>query len=180
MPPQNITPAEAYQQAMEALQNARSEYQDKVKSIENLERELKDIKKQNETFSKAADEIEALKLQVAELKKENTDFQQQLANPTWKIENGVINFVPYNTNNPFAVGTGSRTETISVKFSTGKFTTAPKVLVSLTSLDDYGGSPIRLNVYPEDITIRGFNLIIGTWADTKIAMVYCTWLAYSE
>ncbi|MUG95133.1 hypothetical protein F7734_23330 [Scytonema sp. UIC 10036] len=58
---QDITPAEAYQKAFEALNNARQEFRDKTGAIDNLEKELKETKG---LLQKNSGELETIKQQL--------------------------------------------------------------------------------------------------------------------
>ncbi len=56
-----MTPAEAYQKALNALSNARQEFKDKTASIDILEQEFKETKNQ---LQKTVEELEATKQQI--------------------------------------------------------------------------------------------------------------------
>jgi hypothetical protein len=62
-----MTPAEAYQKAIEALNNARQEFKDKAASIDTLEKEFKETKSQ---LQKTAEDLEATKQQLQTTKTE--------------------------------------------------------------------------------------------------------------
>jgi len=63
-----MTPAEAYQKSMEALNNARIEYQDKVRSLESLER----------TIQQQQEEIGKLKNQVRDYQSDIIRIEQNV------------------------------------------------------------------------------------------------------
>ncbi len=59
------------------------------------------------------------------------------------------------------------------------FKNAPKVFVSLKGIDTDKNFNTRLNLYADTLTItnKGFDLIISTWADTKIYYADANWFA---
>ena len=60
-----------------------------------------------------------------------------------------------------------------------EFKNAPKVFVSLRGIDMDKNFNTRFNIYADTLTItnKGFELIISTWADTKIYYADANWMA---
>lgn len=37
-----------------------------------------------------------------------------------------------------------------------------------------------VSIYPINVTVNGFNIMVETWADSKVYGVGVTWFAYAE
>jgi uncharacterized protein YoxC len=98
------------------------------------------------------------------------------------IESGTVNKSYFQTNHPIELGTpvGGRSDEIRVDFPAGKFSSPPKVQVMLNALDADQTTNIRIGVAPINITTTGFEIQIGTWAETKVYSVGIAWVAYVE
>jgi len=76
-------------------------------------------------------------------------------------------------------GTGIRTYRVAVTFNS-PFSVAPKVSLALSGLDVGGVNNTRLSLTPKNITVKGFDIVYITWADTVVYGAYATWTAIGE
>ena len=87
-----------------------------------------------------------------------------LASPKGGITEVNRIYIPsVNTN----TGSGERLDVTPLLFKE-KYTTPPKVLVAMNSIDATSPPNLRYDIYPEKITTTGFNMVLRTWADTKL------------
>jgi hypothetical protein len=75
-------------------------------------------------------------------------------------------------------GTGERTYIEEVTFEKA-FTTAPRVLVSLSGYDATAGpdNTVRVQASAFRVTKTGFTLRIKTWGDGRVGSVWGNWIA---
>lgn len=76
-------------------------------------------------------------------------------------------------------GSGPRSVTKAVPFPTGSFGSAPQVMAAISSLDSSNQANLRVTVSVQSVTATGFTVKVDTWADTKLAQVGVSWVAYS-
>jgi hypothetical protein len=76
-------------------------------------------------------------------------------------------------------GDGDRERSIPVLFSE-VFKTAPSVFITLELLDLHSGANHRTVTLAENITEQGFDAVLRTWGDTRIARARATWIAIGE
>ncbi|WP_289149609.1 H-type lectin domain-containing protein [uncultured Salipiger sp.] len=76
-------------------------------------------------------------------------------------------------------GSGTRERRKAVRFSEA-FRGPPSVQVSLSLWDMDQSANIRADIFAENITESGFELVFRTWADTRVARVRMSWLAIGE
>jgi hypothetical protein len=84
-----MTPAEAYQKALEALNNARQEFRDKAASIDSLEKESKETKSQLQT---TVEELEATKQQLQTTMTEFETTKNELQSVDTLLKNQLQSF----------------------------------------------------------------------------------------
>lgn len=73
-----------------------------------------------------------------------------------------------------------RKDVFDVTFPAGKFSKPLQVVVMLTMIDSEKSANVRLNIFPENITVNGFSIRIVTWSDSKIYGFGASWFAYAE
>jgi H-type lectin domain len=61
-----------------------------------------------------------------------------------------------------------------------EFSFIPVVRVGLTSLDSGNDAHLRIMIYSENVSEKGFDLIVQTWSDTRIYGVEANWIAYQQ
>jgi len=78
-------------------------------------------------------------------------------------------------------GEGERISIFPVRFD-HQFTVPPKVVASLCRIDADKNTNTRVSVdvKPEDVRGDGFDLLVGTWANSIVYGVTVTWIAYGE
>lgn len=76
-------------------------------------------------------------------------------------------------------GTGERESLIPVVFSE-PFKTQPSVFITLELLDLHSSANHRTVTVAENITEKGFDAIVRTWGDTRIARARAAWIAIGE
>jgi hypothetical protein len=96
---------------------------------------------------------------------QQTAQQYHLDHPTGKTA-VQINFTP-------------RLYTRHVEFDR-EFSVIPVVRVGLSSLDSGNEAHLRILMYPASVSMKGFDLTIQTWSDTRIYSVQANWLAYEQ
>jgi hypothetical protein len=97
-----------------------------------------------------------------------------------KMISGTVSKGYYETTHPFMTlePIGPRSDTIRVDFPAGSFSSNPKVETMLSSIDTEHLANTRLTASASNISINGFDLVIATWADSRVYGVTVTWLAY--
>jgi hypothetical protein len=58
------------------------------------------------------------------------------------------------------------------------FTGTPQVMAALATVDSSAGANLRVNVKVDLVSNNYFRVTIETWADTKLAMIAVSWMAY--
>ena len=82
----------------------------------------------------------------------------------------------WQTGHVFETGTGARTDTITVTFST-PLCYIPVVTANLAGADASKDFNLRINLDVQNVSSTGFQVLITTWADTNIYGVWFNWLA---
>jgi len=85
-------------------------------------------------------------------------------------------FVDYDKGGPMWSGSGHREARARVRFSQ-PFFEAPLVIVGMAMLDSHCEANLRVEARAENIDIRGFDAVIGTWGDTRLAQARLSWTA---
>jgi hypothetical protein len=100
------------------------------------------------------------------------------------LESGFISksWITNEPNHPFVSGvpSGDRSDTIHIDFTTGKFITPPKVIVVLSAIEVDHTVNTRLGIGADKITTSGFDIQVGTWADSRVYSAGISWFAYLE
>ena len=73
--------------------------------------------------------------------------------------------------------TGDRSFKKHISFDE-KYEKKPHVMVSIRGIDSYKDVNLRLYANAENIDTSGFDLIIGTWADSLVFKVYISWISF--
>ena len=76
-------------------------------------------------------------------------------------------------------GDGECERWMPVEFSEA-FKTTPSVFITLELLDLHSGANHRTVTVAENITETGFDAILRTWGDTRIACATAAWIAIGE
>jgi H-type lectin domain-containing protein len=82
-------------------------------------------------------------------------------------------------NGPMWTGNGPRSVVKTVTFPAGSFGSPPQVTGAISSLDSGNAANTRVTVNILNITATKFDIKVDTWADTKLAQVGVSWVAYS-
>ncbi len=88
-------------------------------------------------------------------------------------------FTHYNTGGPMWTERGAREARERVRFS-APFWKAPAVIIGIAMLDSAHTANLRVDVRAEHIDERGFDAILRTWGDTRIAQARLSWTALGE
>jgi hypothetical protein len=96
------------------------------------------------------------------------------------IDQGSVQlFSDFEDNGEMWSGDGDRERMVPVLFSE-VFKTVPSVFITLELLDLHSGANHRTVTLAENITEQGFDAVLRTWGDTRIARARATWLAIGE
>lgn len=94
---------------------------------------------------------------------ETGTFSSNASDPAWNLDEG----------------TGERKFERHINF-TRPFKRPPDVQLGLTGLDFANSTNARLGINPARVNESGFDVSLGTWADTKIFSVAVSWTAYGD
>lgn len=93
------------------------------------------------------------------------------------IDHGdVVMFSDFEDNGQMWTGDGPRKSCKSVAFKS-PFSNPPHVQVSVSMWDISNKTNSRIDVQAEDITTDGFEIVLRTWNDTRIARMRVAWTA---
>ncbi len=96
------------------------------------------------------------------------------------IDQGDIQiFADFETGGPMWVSEGSRERRAKVRFAE-PFREPPIVHVSFSLLDMSTGPSIRADISSENVTRQGFDLMFRTWADSRVARINASWIAFGK
>jgi hypothetical protein len=87
-----------------------------------------------------------------------------------------IMFSDFATGGPMWTGTGRREARVAVRFDRA-FAGMPVVFAGLGMIDAGSGPNLRMDVGHEHVTAEGFDLVLRTWEDTRLARVRAEWMA---
>ncbi len=93
-----------------------------------------------------------------------------------KIQSGSNQLFYHYQTDYMWTGHGDRIFPGHVKFET-PFRNRPHVLVTLSGLDAFHGENVRVNVELRETFEDHFDVNVRTWADTKLAAVWVSWIA---
>lgn len=85
-------------------------------------------------------------------------------------------FSDFADGGPMWTGEGPREARQGVVFDPS-FTAAPAVIVGLSLLDLDRRSNARLDLTAENVTATGFDIVLRTWGDSRIARIRADWTA---
>ena len=122
--------------------------------------------------------LEAAEEAIKKLETARIEFTEKAQKIDNLIISDSINKWYWNTGHELNVGTGDRYDTIYVEFPRGAFKTPPKVQVSINMLDADTQGNVRIRVFPQNITVKGFDIKVRTWSSSKISGIGVTWLAH--
>ena len=102
---------------------------------------------------------------------------KRMSSHTAGVDQGSLElFSDFQDGGDMWTGTGPRKVSRAIKFSEA-FAVQPLVHVSLTMWDIGSGSNARADIRAENVTETGFDLVLRTWSDTRVARVSSSWLA---
>lgn len=93
------------------------------------------------------------------------------------VQGGRIEVTEYTPGYGLHTGSGERYFTTWVPFGRN-YSSAPTVLVSLSKFNMLGSRNTCLDVYPQNISNSGFELVYHTWWDCTVYLVAATWVSY--
>ncbi len=88
-----------------------------------------------------------------------------------------IIFEDYENDGPMWSGDGEREVRKFISFER-PFLSSPLVQTHVSLLDARTEVMIRYSIYPENISLEGFDLVFSTWEDSKYARVHASWSAF--
>jgi hypothetical protein len=94
-------------------------------------------------------------------------------------EGNELVFADFKSGGEMWTGEGEREKRLAVTFSE-PFRTAPVVQVAPSLWDWDGGTNARAQVLAENVTEKGFDLVVRTWSDSRIARMQLSWIAIGE
>lgn len=151
----------------------------KLMNLKKMEERLNALQKELEKVKSTADSANKGQSNankgVTEVKSQIKSTLNQLGRKD--ILTGIVKKNYYRTSHPMAAGSGSRTDTIHVDFPSGKFSSTPQVAVMLNSVDS---GRLRLTISAKNVKSTGFDIVIGTWANSRFDLVTVTWIAFTE
>ena len=96
------------------------------------------------------------------------------------IDQGSVQlFSDFEDNGEMWAGQGERERRMPVLFSE-PFKTTPAVFISLELLDLHSGANHRTVTVAKNISETGFDAVLRTWGDTRIARASAAWMAIGE
>ena len=102
---------------------------------------------------------------------------QRIGSQLLGLDQGEVTvFVDYDKAGPMWTGQGRRTARAEVRFSAPFFET-PLVIVGLAMLDSHSDTNLRIEARAENVGLRGFDAVISTWGDTRLAQARLAWTA---
>lgn len=91
----------------------------------------------------------------------------------------VVLFSDYLDGGEMWTGTGQRVVRRRVLFDEA-FTKAPSVMLQMSMWDADSATNMRADMGAQDVTHEGFDLVFGTWGDSRWARVRIAWTAIGE
>ena len=88
-------------------------------------------------------------------------------------------FSDFATGGKMWTETGPRERRKAVVF-TEPFRTPPSVHVAVSMWDVDQGANLRVDISADNVSTTGFDLVFGTWSDTRVARVRMNWMAIGE
>ena len=94
-------------------------------------------------------------------------------------QGSVLLFSDFEDDGEMWSGQGDRERWMPVLFSES-FKSVPTVFITLELLDLHSGANHRTVTVAENITEAGFDAVLRTWGDTRIARARAAWMAIGE
>jgi len=94
-------------------------------------------------------------------------------------EGEVLLFTHYEGNGPMWAKQGERLVRQRVAFSE-PFWEFPTVIIGIAMLDIHKDTNLRVDARAENIDQRGFDAVLSTWGDTRVAQARLSWTAFGE
>ena len=91
-------------------------------------------------------------------------------------QTGMTNIFNHYPDGYMWTGSGQREVVKYISFSPA-FGGTPKVSAALSMVDGSNAANLRVSVFVRDVTDHGFNAVVSTWADTKLAAASVSWIA---
>jgi len=88
-------------------------------------------------------------------------------------------FSDYETEGDMWAGRGDRERRKRVRFRES-YRAPPSVFCALSLWDVGNAANARIEVTSERISVDGFDIVLRTWSDTKIARVRARWMSFGE
>lgn len=88
-------------------------------------------------------------------------------------------FTHFNSGGPMWTGKGGREVRERVTFS-APFHEVPAVIIAIAMLDSDHTANLRVDVRAENIGLRGFDAVLRSWGDTRLAQARLSWTALGE
>jgi hypothetical protein len=82
-------------------------------------------------------------------------------------------------NGPMWAGNGDREVRIRIRFSVN-FQRSPHITLGITGMDSSNAQNLRFSLASEAVTPEGFEIVLKTWDDTKIARASVNWSAIGQ
>lgn len=84
-----------------------------------------------------------------------------------------------DSNGPMWVGDGDREVRLRVSF-TANFQRPPHITLGISGMDSSSAQNLRFSLVSEAVTSEGFEIVLKTWSDTKIARASVNWSAIGQ
>nr|WP_254868717.1 H-type lectin domain-containing protein [Phaeobacter sp. HF9A] len=88
-------------------------------------------------------------------------------------------FSEFDSGGSMWTGQGPRERRLAVRF-TRPFRRAPGVQVSASLVDMHQDTAHRMELVAENVTETGFDVVVRTWSDTRVARVRAAWMAIGD
>ena len=122
-------------------------------------------------------DVNELKEQCKGLKEENKELKEQISKNV-KIQTGEFTAMFLEGGIPHMYSSfGDRSFKKHINFEE-KYVKNPHVMVAIRGIDSCKDNNLRLYANAENINTSGFDLVIGTWADSAIFKVYISWISF--
>lgn len=82
-------------------------------------------------------------------------------------------------NGPMWANDGDREVRFRVRFATA-FHRPPHVTLGISGLDSSNAQNLRFSLFAEGITHEGYDIVLKTWSDTRIARASVNWSAIGQ
>jgi len=86
-------------------------------------------------------------------------------------------FSDHRDDGPMWAGTGARAVRRRIRFS-APFHEEPAVILGIAMLDTHCDVNLRVDVRAENVGLRGFDAVLSTWGDSRIAQARLHWTAF--